>query len=113
MRGQRGPRLTDLNHEATKRKGVVEQHDSARVADDLAEAAGKHARHEAEALPSDAEVGVDEAEKGKDGEEGGVGAQRGPVAIDARFFRADVQGAVGAGPKRRIAGGGHTRRHDG
>jgi hypothetical protein len=101
----------NLHHKPAKVKGVVVLHDTTNVADDLGQAAQDHARHEAPALPSEAEVDVDEANDAKEGSEDDIGGQRGPVLEDTGLDGAEVEGTVGVGAKADEAVGELGNRH--
>jgi hypothetical protein len=81
----------DLDHEGVEGEGIVVHHDTADVADNLRDAAEKHASHETPALPSETKIGVHEADETEENDKDNVGGQRRSVAVKTPVDRAVVE----------------------
>ena len=68
---------------------------SANVADNLSYTTHQHARHEAPAAPSPAQVGMHNSKNAIGGRKEDVGCQRRPVAVEAPFDGTCVDAARG------------------
>lgn len=105
--------LTDLDNECVEGKGVVPEHDTADVSDNLGDATHEHTAHKAPGLPSPAQICVCNTENTEEGREDDVGRETRSVLVDAPLDRAVVEVAERVGPEgfrpvpvRQHAGGG-------
>ena len=74
--------LTNLDHEADKREGVIVEHDSTNVANTLRDTTHEHTGHEPPTLPSESEIEMDDSDETEEGKEEDVGRKRRTVGVE-------------------------------